>query len=617
MVRNKRRPHWMRHNKASRYPARFVCLDVETHRQRLESGERQTFRLAYATFDNETSRSGDAVDELAFADTAELWRWIDSKTTTKCRTFVFAHNLAFDLRASSALVNLARIGWRVQSLALDRHRCWLRMTRGNRTLILIDTVSFLGVALNKLADEVKWNYVPLPHEESSTESFLDRCRSDTRLLRLLVIRMLRWLGDNDAGDFRMTGPAQGTALFRHRFLPPNGLLIHDDPDLLDLERKAGWAGRCEVWKHGYVKGPLYEWDFSLCYARTARMASLPTRFRCEVPPSAFDVLPTLGNDRAYLAQVRIATDLPIVPAYIDGRICWPIGTFDTVLWDCEIQLARDFGAEVEIQRAFLYQASPLMKEWGDWIIGRLDGPEPETCPVGRALLKQWSRSTVGRFGLRYPLWEQKDEARETGFAIVPWIDAETKATGDTLWIGNQILERSGVVESNDSAPAIMSYVMALARCRLWRAIATLPEGSLCYCDTDSLIVTEQGNDALRKFAHKRIGEGLRVKAKHVDATFHAPRAVELSGAAHFAGLPRNATPLGNGRYRAVLWEGAESSLRRRDPNSILLTERVFNISPRDERRTHLSNGDTAPRVYIPSESQPTTHANSPLPIVPQ
>lgn len=591
-----RRAHWLRPNEAVRYPRRIVCLDSESRVRRDGPLELHGFRLAACSFDVIDRRTLEPRRSKRFAsfDPAELWNTISGWTAKKERTVVWAHNLGFDLRVTQALELLPALGWEWSAGSLDSNRCWARWRREGATLLMVDSVSFVPRTLEGIAAELGLRKPPLPIAGAPDSEWLARCEADVTLLRAVVLRLLRWLEQGGHGNFKMTGPAQASASFRHRFYDRKALLVHDDREALEAERRGCWAGRCEVWRHGHVNGGLAEYDYSLAYARIARDARLPVRYRGSTGPLRPARLANLLEHFAVLAEVEIDTAEPVAPAEHEGRIVWPVGRFRTTLWGPELQLALEHGARLRVDRAWLYRQGPLLHDWACWILGQLEGPAREADPIGRAVLKAWSRALIGRFGLRYPRWAELGEAPEPGLLWLPGIDGDTGEPYTILQLGTQLLQQEGVEESPDSAPAVMGWIMAACRARLWRAMRELPAGSLAYVDTDSLLVTQAGVKAAERVAAEPEHEGLRVKARYRAVELLGPRQLIVDGHARAAGVPRAARPIGGRGFAAEVWEGPSESVRHGRPGEVAVRHRLMRLQAVDRRRLHLAEGATGP-----------------------
>lgn len=597
-----RNAHWLRRNEASRYPRRIVCLDSESVTTLDGRHETHKLRCAVASFDriDRETRQPAKSDLGVFLDAGELWAWVDSLTNAKERTVVFAHNLGFDLRLTSGLVELPKLDWNLQAFSLDAYRCWSRWRRDNRTLLMVDTMSFVGRGLAAFEKALGVSKTELPAHDAPLALWVERCKADVHLLRRLVLRLLGWLEGTDCGNFKMTGPAQASAHFRHNYLGERRILVHNDDEAIVAERQSSYTGRCEIWRHGELKAPMTEWDFSLAYARIARDAMLPSRYRGRMAAVSAERIRQLARGLRVLATVRVKTDAPVVPTEHDGRIIWPVGEFVSTLWDCELALLDEAGVEWEPTDAWLYHAQPILREWAHWVIDSLEGPDAEQCEIARAVIKQWSRALIGRFGLRYPRWEQFATTPNSNLVMFTNTDGTSGEYSTMLHLGNQVIAQTGVEESPDSAPAIMAYVMALARVRLWRAMSYAGFHNLVYVDTDSIVVLDDANPRMAAFANTLAGEGLRVKRRARAAMLWAPRQVELGGELKIAGVPRKAKRAGARTFRAHTWEGPAESLRRGRPSTVTVSARTIRLRAVDHRRRHLSGGFTGPVRVEPS-----------------
>lgn len=591
-----RRSHWVRPNEANRYPRRLIVLDSEAETEWTKNRERHRLRCVVASCDSIDRVSLEPVktEWHEGTDPAELWRWVDERTRSNERTVLFAHNLGYDVRLTAALVELPALGWELTAFSLDSYRCWARWRRGKRSLVMVDLFSFLPVGLEKVGTAVGLRKLRMPDRGAPIEKWLARCRRDVEITRAGVLQLLRWLETRDMGSFRLTGPAQASAAYRHRFMPRESLLVHDHSPAIAAERTSAWSGRCELWQHGRIDGYLWEWDYRLAYAHLARHLDLPVRFKGCTYTTDPDKLQRLGESHALLYEGVAATEVPTVPTSHEDRIVWPVGRFPTILWDVERDLLLAEGGTFEVRRTWLYQREPALAGWAEWIVAALDGPDPEADPLARIMLKSWSRSLIGRFGLRYPLLSPIATAPHADVLYAPQLDHRTGDVGYTLQVGREVLERRGAVEGRDSMPAVMAYVMAAARVRLWRAMQLAGTENVAYVDTDSLLVNAEGSRRLQAIAGEGEHVGLRVKRRHHGVELIAPRVVVTDVGPKIAGLPRGAERAGARKWWAEVWESPQASIRKRRPSEVVVERRLYQIKTKDHRRRHVSSGDTAP-----------------------
>lgn len=591
-----RTAHWLRKNAAARIPRRIVTLDCEARRNVSITGEVHDFRCGVAAFDV-LGANGQLESETRWLETdcsATLWSFIAGHTNTSHRTVLFAHNLSYDIRLSSALIHLPALGFSCKSIALTSQSCWAQFRDGSRSLWLCDSLSFIPVALERVAAALQMEKPPLPEDNEADDVWMNRCRSDVEITREGMLRVIRYLKKNDLGDFRLTGSAQATAAFRHRFMPEKSLLVHDDEEAMQAERRAAWAGRAEVWRHGEYQRTVYEMDYTNAYARLAYENEVPTRFLAVHSGIPWNRLCNVMAHYAVVADCVIKTDVPCVPANKDGYITWPVGEFQTTLWDHELQLAKREGAEIEVERYWFYKRAPLLRPWAKWILQLLESDASQLDPVIRIMLKDWARALIGRFGLRYSVLDQVATLNQHDLRLFGVQDVDTNTELEYLQIGSDLFERMGKEESPNSTPFIMSAIMSAARVKLWEVMKGANFQQVLYVDTDGIITTKRGYESLRASIARGNLRGLRHKATYNGGDFRAPRNIDLGELRRVSGAPRKAERLAGGIYRGEVWESLPTALRRQHEGNVFIHEREFKISDNDRRRVHLSKGQTKP-----------------------
>ena len=590
--------HWLRQNKAARIPRRIIVLDSEAIVEQGHLREQHTLRCAVATFDklDHDARPTGRQETISTADPAELWEWVASRTAQSHRTVLWAHNLSYDLRLTSCLHHLPKQGFTLKGMAIGGQSTWWRWSDGKRSLWLVDTFSWLPRSLETIAAQIGMVKPALPAQDDPPEVWQGRCLEDVRITRAAILRLLQWLRSEDMGDFRLTGAAQASAAFRHRFLQPRTLLIHAEPDALAAERRAAHCGRAEVWTHGTVEGLVHEYDYRSCYARIAADCDIPSRLVGETYLTRPGDLEKALEHYAVLADVTVTTDTPSVPCQLPDRVLWPVGTFRTTLWDCEIRLALETGATVETHRVWTYQRTPVLRPWAEWVLDGIDGKGAGSDPLIRLLLKEWSRALIGRFGLRYPLLEHAATVGYDDLCSYP-VKQAGSADGITMvQIGRELYEQSGMVESSESAPMIMGWVMAQARVRLWAAMSAAQPSGLLAVDTDGLLVNQAGRKRLDALIASGDLAGLRRKGQYRGATLRGPKNLDLGDERRIAGVPRLAERISPDRYRGQAWQTMSGALSARSADRVIVAERVWKVKTTDRRRLHLEGGSTAPYV---------------------
>lgn len=400
----------------------------------------------------------------------------------------------------------------------------------------------------------------------------------------------------------MTGASQSWSHWRHSFMS-HKVLVHDNERALAAERRAMHTGRCEAFLWGkHHKGPFYEYDWRNSYPRIARDIQLPVRLSGTVArPTAKDIA-RLSKRYAILADCTVTTNAPCVPTSHNGRVLWPVGTFDTTLWDNELALLDEAGAHYNVSRAWLYHKAPALKAWAEWILYSLNAPESDMEPWQKLILKHWSRTLIGRFGMRYKSWSHYATAPDSRIYLSELVDSDSGTHSELMQIGTEVFTSGQEQDIDDGCPQITSYIMAEARTRLWRVMVEIGPENVLYVDTDSLLVNVAGHNAIQAKGQNGIYDGLRSKARARSVHIYGPRSYVLDARPSVSGLARDAVKVGDGKYSADAWMGAKESIRHGKPSTVSIQSRLFSLSYNSNRR--FLNGDQTTLPYELPQYEP-------------
>ena len=598
-----RSAHYVRHNETTRLPRRHVILDCEAHRTPDDRGEVQTWRLACATFLASEGRRERPTWSGRYEAPRDLWEAVSGHCRPRKRTVLWCHNLAYDLRISAAFTHLPALGWSLVDVNAASHGTWVRWRRGTESLVMVDSTAVWPCSLEKIGADLGIPKPDLPAEDDSEAAWWARCEADVAILTAAVSDYLEWIEADDLGNWQLTGAGQSWATWRHKFLS-HRVLVHDDADALAAERRAMWTGRCEVWRHGQAPaGGVVEYDLSNAYCRLAAECEVPVRLVATLGPIPLERLDKLRRTYAVLTEVTITTDTPVVPTHAEGRILWPIGTFTTTLWDLEVQLALEHGAEVTITRAWTYVRAPALRAWAEWCLTELDPATTSLPPLRQRIVKHWSRALIGRFAMRYRRWEAWATAPDADLRLVPGRDLTTGEDYELLRAGTAVLHRSGYYEADNSVPAITGYLMAACRVRLWQVMTAVGLDRVLYVDTDSVLVSRRDEAVVEAAIAAHPEWALRAKRSWSHADLKGPRQLLLGAEARVAGIPRAATRTGPDTFSGDLWQTLEGALRQGRTDSVLVRRSRWTVRGTDRRRVHLAGGLTvAWRSGLPDEA---------------
>lgn len=588
--------HWVRPLQTVTVAPRHVFVDTEAWRESDPDDpaiERQTFRLGVVQIWD----VGEQPEEMAyFYSASELWYYVSSVCRVRKQTVLWAHNLSYDIRLSNAFDELAKLNWSFELFRVDTDLAWAEVVRSDGAkLIMCDSLSWLPMSLDKIGRMMNIHKPGLPDDITSVSELLDRCIADVSILSRAVRHIIGWLMADDVAPLKRTGTASGFAAFRHRYLR-HKLLVHNDLERRNAERHAAYCGRCEPWQIGEHHN-VYEWDFAHAYAGICRDYLLPVRPHESCHEEECEHVVEWLNYGTLTVQHNAVYPAAPYRADMESPIVWPVGTFRGWWWNKEVP------AECisEITSRYQYVMEPVLMDWALWIIDLIDH---HPSPIIAAVAKQWARTTIGRFGLRYPVWQAAEQVDGVDLFAGWWLDGDNDVAAKRMMrLVDRMYIADRMVEGHDSMPQIMSYVMMLTRRRLERMIRIAGYDNVLYMDTDGLLANREGNDRLLE--HRRLGtswESKEFRPKSVYDTVHVlgPKQLVLDGTPRVAGLPSRARKRNkDGSYSVEVFETFRGALETGHLDGVTVTRRNWRAAPAPmgrRRPDHGGRGMTLPPV---------------------
>lgn len=582
---------WVKPNEATRFPNRYIIFDSEARRHPTAKGETQTFRCAVAVLHHRET-NGDEWEAARWAefDSADgLWDWVSRKAGGRGRTVVVAHNVSYDAQLTSVMTLLPAHGWVMEPPSITPDRLVLRFKRGSARILLIDSLQWLPKSLDAIGEAMGLRKRPLPADDDPEATWLDRCRRDVDILSQAWMRLMGWAQSADLGNWQSTGAGMAMTVWRHRFLKQRVLIHHDDA-ARQAEREAMWAGRAEAWRHGPVEGgPFVEWDLRTCYGQITADRDVPTIFRRHAVEPSLRALYLARRRSAVLARVSVDTETPCVPCRGPDGILWPVGRFETILWDVELDLLDAAGSTYQPHEMWVYDRGPALKGFADWALGIVRAGPGDVDPVVQIAVKHMTRALAGKFGGRYWEWVGVGDSPEPDGRLGRWVDRADPAVNRYLSLNGRLFVNGPLQDSDQSCPQILSWIQAETRARLWAGMERVGADHLAYVDTDGMIVDRAGHRIMSDW-----GSPLwREKGRWDDLEILGPRRLVTDGKLRASGIPRGALPVGNGRWAGDLWRSQVQAFEQGNDGTVSIRRRLFKLGTKDFRRCSVAGGRTA------------------------
>jgi hypothetical protein len=586
-----RTPHWIRGNAQERIPHRWIVADTESARHKLADGEQLRFRLACAVRWRDDLATGDHLERADFWDAGQFWAWVTDWCFTHGRTVLWFHNAGHDLGQLDAFRLLPALGYELAWCNLDRDVSVVTWRGPRGTLVIADTYTWIPKGLDELGGLVGVAKTRLPGRDDPDEVWLERCRTDVEATRRVVAELLRFVRDEHLGNWQPSGAGMGHTAWRHRFMD-HKVLVHDDAAALEAERAAMHTGRAEAWWHGKAAGgPFTEWDMSMSYPRIAAECDLPAKlWEHDVRPSKKVHQFALDHWRT-LARVTVTTDVPVVPARLEGRIAWPAGTFETWLWDTELQLISETGGSYTVAEQYRYTRKPALQAWAAWTLRTCSLGADHLHPIAREWVKHQGRAVIGRMALRTPSWEDWGEnwLPYTGITLItPQGSAESRRM---MHVGGRVLAETGRTEAANAVPQITSWIMAECRARLWRAAIAAGLGNVLHTDTDSIITSRAGTARMITAADNGLPGAWRPKATWRTLEITGPRHYRAPGRRQVPGVPKRAVETSPGKFEGEVWDSLARTLTEAPGDAGRIRVRTWEPRRIDYRRPYQGETD--------------------------
>lgn len=593
--------HYLRPAGKTSTPAAVIFLDSET-RQHDDNGlELHVLRLWEAQIVRRRDRRRPGEHLTATGQTSNsLAQHIDSWASYAESTWMYAHNVAFDLTVTDLATELGRLGWELSSrFAVGNDQMWAVFHKGARqvrvkerrdgrlaerervkwahTLTIADSGSLFPVPLAKLGPMVGIEKPPLPDNDDSDDAWAARCHADVDILRCSVLAFMDWWDSAGLGRWTVTGAGQGWQHYRST-LTPRQVVIDHDQEITGLERAAVYGGRRDAFRIGDLPPGRYaEVDFEAAYPAIAAGFPLPARIACDVNDDHRRLALRGKVPAGMLAEVTINTPVARWPVRVAGRVFYPVGRFRTTLAAPDIQAAASAHVLEAVHGGYLYTMTSHLRAWAREVLGWLRAPDSEVPAVVKVWAKMASRAVIGKFA--QPGWRTEPWVGPPcdGWSVEQASDYHT-GTRQVITGVNGTYWLSWADQRGDhERPAVLAFVEAHVRARLGAIIAGRYGPAIVQCDTDGIMVSHTAISGIAGQLHDRYVHGRKVRAgtdeaiaewndaawplvmreknQFSRAVVRGPQHVVLDGKPRFAGVPKGAWQTGDKTWAARLWPG--------------------------------------------------------------
>ena len=590
------KPHWLQEKGITKTPKVVVCFDTETRWIKTPKGQLHTLRCwdAVVRGRNDPDLGRDHVYWAKGERAIELAESLERSCELVGETWAIAHNVGFDLTVTQLPVLLSERSWYPHFVHVGDESAVFVLKRGKHKLVITDSWSWLRCSLEDVAKDMSMRKVVLPEEQDSLEAWHKRCKHDVVILDRAMNNLMTWWEKNDLGGFGTTGSSCGWRAMRAKTLPRT-LLVGSDQTRSDLERSAVFGGRKEVYQVGTFSGSWVA-DYDLAGAYPTAAAALPLPCTTARAPKGVDDPLSLSDFTQvdFLAEVEISTDTPIAPVRIEKDVWWPVGKFRTVLSGPEIRYVAQFATVRVVGSPQWYKMSHALANWASWCLSIQGDVSGDTPPVVRRVAKGWGRSVIGRFALKTSELIGTRQATRPGWHFESGHDLDTGHPIQVITYGGIEYTYRQDVDGSEVNPAILAFVEGYVRIAIDQAMRSVDPSKLLQVNTDGWW-ERRANPY--KWAETLEGPWpfqIVRKALAREITVLGPNHVETPTERRWAGIPRDAETMTDGRKSWLDWPSMKWQMEHSAPGEYVRPNRTAILEDHYCRRWVLDNGETLP-----------------------
>jgi len=318
-------------------------------------------------------------------------------------------------------------------------------------------------------------------------------------LQAVIEHYIVFLDSIDAGDWKITKASQSFSIYRHKFMRQQ-IKIHNNAEVIELERKAYGGGMVRVYKTGLWTGEkFYKLDVNSMYPYVMYCYQYPHKLLSIRRDVTVSELKKLIDRTCVVADMTVKPKQAHFRRLAKNRVIYPLYQFRGVFTTAEVRELIKQEAIVEIHRVAVYLSGNLFSEFVDYFYTLRTHFKSNGNALESKFCKDVMNSLYGKFGARSGAmvkYEHQDELAPNQFLMLD------SATGKVLifyWIAGEAFVESDEEEGFDSFVAIAAHVTAYARIYLQQLIDVAEVENVFYSDTDSIITNSIGYKNLKEY----------------------------------------------------------------------------------------------------------------------
>lgn len=590
-----RHRHYIKGNSKSETPSNAIWFDTETVGIMDPDGSVVNHLwFGWACYQRSRKKGGWCRPEwYRFTNRREFWGWVDSKARSGTCLYMFCHNTNFDLPVLRVFDELRALSWELTRAVIDAPPTILGFRKGRASIKVLDSLNFWRVPLKALGKAVGAEKLGFPDADCGRIAWDEYCRADVEVIRKACLEWWAYLVSHDMGGFAPTLAGQAMRTWRHRHMGSR-VLVDDDEDALGLARAAYLGGRNECFRHGRIEGPIYYLDINSMYPSVMRGNPYPCELVGVDRWSPERTFAKFHRTHATIGRVKLSCQESLYPRVVEGRLCFPVGTFWATLAGPELEYAVSHGHVIEWEAVAIYEQAELFTSFVDELYRLRLKYAAEGNVVLAWFIKILMNSLYGKFGQRGMVWEESGRTEEQAARAWTEYDVDSGRIIHHRQLAGLVQTKSEEGEARESVPAIAAYVTSYARMALFRLLQRVGMENAIYCDTDGLFVTVEGYERVRAELSSVDLGAPKLEASAPYVIIRGLKDYDLGGYSKTKGVRANARWLSADEIRQEQWSGLKGQLSRGELHVARVSPLIKKLSRQYTKGTFEPDGTVTP-----------------------
>jgi len=549
-----RQSHALKSNNKSEIPQQILFVDSESEIIKERNKTIHQFKLVcckyYLYYDNEYHN----VDNKHFWSITEFHAYIDSLAKADKKLYIVAHNFHFDFNVLCLFDYIRSRNYEIKKMSVDSQRFYITVRRDKKTICFLDSMNFYKTSISELGkmvgkEKLEYDFFA----DSNPEKLVEYCYRDVEILAESFIRLLKFIKEEDIGNFAVTSASLAFNSFRHKFMNTK-IYIHNNIDATKLEIDSYRGGLTDIFCKGKFSGKFYKLDVNSMYPFVMSRHKYPTKLIQVIENFPVEKLSKIPEGFVWIARCDLTITKPVLALRYKKKICLVEGNITATITSAEYEAFKQYIKINKIHSIAVYKADNIFKEYVEYYYNKRLEAKARNDNTNALFYKLLMNSLYGKFG---QLIRERELVSVTDLDDMLTENEKNNNESADISIVSKVGDKYLVLGkhkiSYNSFPAIASFVTAYARVYLMQLILKAQEENVYYCDTDSLIVNNEGYNNLRDLIDNSELGKLKLEDTADEIEIIAPKWYKFAEKETHKGIKKDACQVSANTWKQEKW----------------------------------------------------------------